>query len=194
MTHVSEWTHASGAAQSSRAAQDSTAAQSSQDAQRSSADAAGVTSSTSSLGTAANGAEPVHSSTAAHMQSDRTIIQGTLNSLEAPHMGSTMAMPDATRNGVASQATLLGKKGAVSEADNKTDVTKPSGATASIIVVQAGSGPAKVNNSVSQQKSALAPTEELSTGILPDTKPMPVGKQQRRFWQKLFCCGCCTKA
>jgi len=194
LTHVSEWTHASGAAQSSRAAQDSTAAQSFQDAQRSSADAAGVTSSTSSLGTAANGAEPVHSSTAAHMQSDRTIIQGTLNSLEAPHMGSTMAMPDATRNGVASQATLLGKKGAVSEADNKTDVTKPSGATASIIVVQACSGPAKVNNSVSQQKSALAPTEELSTGILPDTKPMPVGKQQRRFWQKMFCCGCCTKA
>lgn len=193
LTHVSEWTQTSNAAQSSSAAQDSTAAQSSQDAQSVSADAAGLTSSTSSLGTAANGAEPVHSSTAAHMRDDRTIIQGTLNSLEAPHMGSTMAMPDAVRNGVASQATMLGQEGAVSEAD-KMDGVRPSGATVNMTVVQAGGGAAKVDNSVSQQKSALAPTEELSTEILPDNDPMPVGKQQRRFWQKLFCCGCCTKA
>jgi len=193
LTHVSEWTHASSAAQSSSVAQDSTAAQSSQEAQRVSADAAGVTSSTSSLGTAANGAEPVHSSTAARMQSDRTIIQGTLNSLEAPHMGSTMAMPYATSTGIASQAAMLGQKGAVSEADNKMDGARPSGATVNFTVAQAGGGPAKVNNSVSQQNSALALTEELSTGILPDTKPTPVGRQQRRFWQKLFCCGCCTK-
>ncbi len=197
LTHVSEWTHASSAAQSSRAAQDSTAAQSSQDAQRVIADAAAaaaVTSSTPSLGTTANRAEPEHSSTAAHMQGDRTNVQGTLNSLEAPPTGSSMAMPDTTSNGLTSQATMLWQKGAVSEADTKMDGIRLSGATVNIAVVQAGSGPAKVNNSVSQQKSALAPTEELSTGILPDTKPMPVGKQQRRFWKKLFCCGCCTKA
>ncbi|KAL0039822.1 hypothetical protein WJX77_009060 [Trebouxia sp. C0004] len=193
LTDVSEWTHASSAAQSSSIAQDSAAAQSSQDAQRVSADAAGLTSSTSSLGTAANGAEPVHSSTAAPMQGDRTIIQGTLNSLEAPHMCSTMAMPDATSDGVASQATILGQEGAFSEADSKMDDTRPSGATVNFTVVQAGGGPAKVNDSVSQQKSAFALAEE-SPGALPDTKPMPIGKQQRRFWQKLFCCDCWTKA
>ena len=196
LTHVSEWTHDSSAAQSLRVAQDSTTAQSSQDAQRVSADAAAaaVTSITSSLGTAANGVEPLHSRSAAQMQSDRTIIQGSLNSLEAPNMGSTMAMPDTNSDGVASQATMLGQNGVASEAENKMDGTRPSGATVNITVVQAGSGPAKVNNSASQQIAALAPTEELAPGILPDTKPMPVGKQQRTFWQKLFCCGCCTKA
>ena len=196
LTHVSEWTHDSSAAQSLRVAQDSTTAQSSQDAQRVTAvaAAAAVTSRTSSLGTAANGVEPLHSRSAAQMQSDRTIIQGSLNSLEAPNMGSTMAMPDTNSDGVASQATMLGQNGVASEAENKMDGTRPSGATVNITVVQAGSGPAKVNNSASQQIAALAPTEELAPGILPDTKPMPVGKQQRTFWQKLFCCGCCTKA
>ncbi|KAA6419479.1 MAG: hypothetical protein FRX49_10577 [Trebouxia sp. A1-2] len=148
LTHVSEWTPASGAAQSSSVAQDSPAAQSSQDAQTVSADAAGLTSSTTVLGTAANEAEPVHSSTAAHMQGDRTIIQGTLNSLEAPHMDSIMAMPGATSNGIASQATMLGQEGANSEADNKMDGTWPSGATVNITVVQAGGGPAKVSDVV----------------------------------------------
>ena len=194
LTHVSEWTHASSGAQSSSIAQDSIAAQSSQDAQRVVADAAGMTSSTSSLDTAANGAEAVRSHTAAHMQGDRTITQKTPNSLEAPYMGSTMAMPDATSTGIASQATTLGQEGAVSEADTKMDGNRLNGATVNVTVVQAGGGPAKVDNSVSHQKSALAPTGELSTGMLPGIDPFPVGRQQRRFWHKLFCCGCCTKA
>ncbi|KAL0044657.1 hypothetical protein WJX82_004453 [Trebouxia sp. C0006] len=124
--------------------------------------------------TAANGVEPLHSRSAAQMQSDRTIIQGSLNSLEAPNMGSTMAMPDTNSDGVASQATMLGQNGVASEAENKMDGTRPSGATVNITVVQAGSGPAKVNNSASQQIAALAPTEELAPGILPDTKPTPM--------------------
>ncbi|KAL0044656.1 hypothetical protein WJX82_004453 [Trebouxia sp. C0006] len=75
---------------------------------------------------------------------------------------------------VGKQATMLGQNGVASEAENKMDGTRPSGATVNITVVQAGSGPAKVNNSASQQIAALAPTEELAPGILPDTKPTPM--------------------
>lgn len=131
--------------------------------------------------------------TTAHTQIQHGTVGNAVNSTLMAH-GEAESGVGSRVNPPARGATISNHERSDHEVDTHADRIKTSGVNVNITLAQADGEVTKTGTSASGNKSALSQSVPLKTSVkITNPGSLPTSKQRKGVWQRLFCCGCCTK-